>query len=209
MTELLPPDVGARTCLRGTTPYVRLPQEPHGKKCRLSRWPVTVCQRGRPRRDGRLSTVELCRSSRRSQERCASVRIYDLQYGLPVQVRDQVLAEEGCKDSVVAVPQSDANRAWMTAQQERDIEQGKAIAGCVPTNAAAAARLQGMASRLSGLCSTQGTSGRIWACCTRWRKSVVPDIRGLRAISASRGAGASVVVVLDPRCIADCRPQIL
>lgn len=75
------------------------------------------------------------------------VCIYDLQYGLPVQVRDKVLAEEGNSDAIVlAVPQSDANRAWMTAMQERDIEQGKALAGCVaPANSAAALKLQGMA----------------------------------------------------------------
>lgn len=62
-----------------------------------------------------------------------------------MQVRDRILAEEGCKDAVTAVPQSDANRAWMTAQQERDIELGRNIQGCVPTNSAAAMKLQSMA----------------------------------------------------------------
>ena len=62
-----------------------------------------------------------------------------------MQVRDRILAEEGCKDAVTAVPQSDANRAWMTAQQERDIEQGKNIQASVPTNGAAAMKLASMA----------------------------------------------------------------
>ena len=56
---------------------------------------------------------------------------------------------------------------------------------------------------ICGLCSG---IPRIWASSPRWRRS--PVIGALRAISASRGAGASVVVVLDPRYRVDCRPQI-
>ncbi len=53
--------------------------------------------------------------------------------GLPVKVRDKVLAEGGCSDAVTAVPQSDANRSWMLAMAERYVEAGAAIAGCVST----------------------------------------------------------------------------
>eukprot|EP00580_Thalassiosira_gravida_P000384 CAMPEP_0201617480 /NCGR_PEP_ID=MMETSP0492-20130828/36464_1 /ASSEMBLY_ACC=CAM_ASM_000837 /TAXON_ID=420259 /ORGANISM="Thalassiosira gravida, Strain GMp14c1" /LENGTH=371 /DNA_ID=CAMNT_0048085759 /DNA_START=56 /DNA_END=1167 /DNA_ORIENTATION=+ len=130
------------TCL-GDNPYVRMTKETHGKKCKICEIPFTVFAWQAGTR-GRLKKVEICRTCARSKNVC-QVCIYDLQYGLPVQVRDKILAEEGCKDAVVAVPQSDANRAWMTAQQERDIEQGKAIASCVPTNSAAAMKLQSMA----------------------------------------------------------------
>ena len=130
------------TCL-GDNPYVRMTKETHGKKCKICEIPFTVFAWQAGTR-GRLKKVEICRTCARSKNVC-QVCIYDLQYGLPVQVRDQILAEEGCKDAVVAVPQSDANRAWMTAQQERAIEQGKAIQGCVPTNSAAAMKLQSMA----------------------------------------------------------------
>mmetsp|Transcript_23528 Transcript_23528/g.40137 ORF Transcript_23528/g.40137 Transcript_23528/m.40137 type:complete len:414 (-) Transcript_23528:142-1383(-) len=130
------------TCL-GDNPYVRMTKENHGKKCKICEIPFTVFAWQAGTR-GRLKKVEICRTCARSKNVC-QVCIYDLQYGLPVQVRDKILAEEGCKDSVVAVPQSDANRAWMTAQQERDIEQGKAIQSCVPTNSAAAMKLQSMA----------------------------------------------------------------
>lgn len=118
-------------------------KEPYGKKCRVCEIPFTVFAWQAGTR-GRLKKVEICRTCARSKNVC-QVCIYDLQYGLPVQVRDRVLAEEGCKDSVLATPQSDANRAWMTAQQERDIELGRSIQGNVPTNSAAAMKLQSMA----------------------------------------------------------------
>ena len=130
------------TCL-GDNPYVRMTKEPYGKKCKVCEIPFTVFAWQAGTR-GRLKKVEICRTCARSKNVC-QVCIYDLQYGLPVQVRDRILAEEGCKDAVTAVPQSDANRAWMTAQQERDIELGRNIQGCVPTNSAAAMKLQSMA----------------------------------------------------------------
>ncbi|KAL3763971.1 hypothetical protein ACHAW5_007590 [Stephanodiscus triporus] len=130
------------TCL-GDNPYVRMTKETHGKKCKICEVPFTVFAWQAGTR-GRLKKVEICRTCARSKNVC-QVCIFDLQYGLPVQVRDQILAEEGCGDAVVAVPQSDANRSWMTANAERAVEQGTAIAGCVPTNDAAAVKLQGMA----------------------------------------------------------------
>ena len=42
----------------------------------------------------------------------------------------------------------------------------------------------------------------------RWRRTSCPAIRAVGAISASRCAGASVVVAYKPRYRADCRPQI-
>lgn len=130
------------TCL-GDNPYVRMTKELHGKKCRVCDIPFTVFAWQAGTR-GRLKRVEICRTCARAKNVC-QVCIYDLQYGLPVAVRDQVLAEEGCKDSVVAMPQSRANRSWHTAQQERAIEQGTAIQQCIPANDAAAKRLQSMA----------------------------------------------------------------
>ena len=91
-----------------------------------------------------MKKVEICHTCARSKNVC-QVCIFDLQYGLPVQVRDKILAEEGCSDAVVAVPQSAANRSWMAANMERDVEQGVAIAGCIPTNDAASMKLQSMA----------------------------------------------------------------
>ena len=108
------------TCL-GDNPYVRMTKEEHGKKCQVCENPFTVFawQAGTK---GRLKRVEICRSCAQAKNVC-QVCIYDLQYGLPVKVRDRVLREAGSASAVAAVPQSMANRAWYTAQQQRLLEQ--------------------------------------------------------------------------------------
>jgi pre-mRNA-splicing factor RBM22/SLT11 len=130
------------TCL-GDNPYVRMTVEKHGKKCQVCENPFTVFawQAGTK---GRLKRVEICKTCAQAKNVC-QVCIYDLQYGLPVKVRDRVLREEGSSSAgaiAAAVPQSNANRAWFTAQQQRAIEQG-VTAG--DTNVLAHAKLQEMA----------------------------------------------------------------
>lgn len=129
------------TCL-GDNPYVRMTKEPFGKKCQVCETPFTVFawQAGSK---GRLKRVEICKSCAQAKNVC-QVCIYDLQYGLPVKVRDRVLKETGSAGAVTAVPQSMANRAWYTAQQERALEQGENMVG--DTNALAHAKLQEMAN---------------------------------------------------------------
>jgi pre-mRNA-splicing factor RBM22/SLT11 len=110
------------TCL-GDNPYVRMTVEAHGKKCQICENPFTVFawQAGTK---GRLKRVEICKSCAQAKNVC-QVCIYDLQYGLPVKVRDRVLRDNGSSAGAIsAVPQSNANRAWYTAQQQRAIEQG-------------------------------------------------------------------------------------
>jgi len=130
------------TCL-GDNPYVRMTKESHGKKCQICENPFTVFawQAGTK---GRLKRVEICRSCAQAKNVC-QVCVYDLQYGLPVKVRDRVLRESGSAGAVSAVPQSNANRAWYTAQQQRAIEQGQTNAITDGTNQLAHAKLQEMA----------------------------------------------------------------
>lgn len=127
------------TCL-GDNPYVRMTVEAHGKKCQICENPFTVFawQAGSK---GRLKRVEICRSCAKAKNVC-QVCIYDLQYGLPVKVRDRVLRESGSSAAVTAVPQSHANRAWFTAQQQRALATSATGDG---TSALTHATLQGMA----------------------------------------------------------------
>jgi pre-mRNA-splicing factor RBM22/SLT11 len=143
------------TCL-GDNPYVRMTKEPFGKKCQICEAPFTVFawQAGTK---GRLKRVEICKSCAQAKNVC-QVCIYDLQYGLPIKVRDKVLREAGSAAATTAIPQSMANRAWYTAQQERALEQGQNMVG--EANALAVAKLEEMANmqpryerNLAKLCS--------------------------------------------------------
>mmetsp|Transcript_1736 Transcript_1736/g.2556 ORF Transcript_1736/g.2556 Transcript_1736/m.2556 type:complete len:435 (-) Transcript_1736:186-1490(-) len=114
------------TCL-GDNAYVRMTKQAHGKKCKICETPFTVFawQAGTK---GRLKKVEICRSCAQAKNVC-QVCIYDLQYGLPVKVRDKILKESGSGGATVQVPQSQANRAWYSAQQERILAQGGNMVG--------------------------------------------------------------------------------
>jgi pre-mRNA-splicing factor RBM22/SLT11 len=129
------------TCL-GDNPYVRMTKEPYGKKCQVCETPFTVFawQAGTK---GRQKRVEICKSCAQAKNVC-QVCVYDMQYGLPVKVRDRVLRETGSASATSAVPQSMANRSWYTAQQERALAQGQNMVGEV--DALAAAKLQEMAN---------------------------------------------------------------
>ena len=128
------------TCL-GDNPYIRMTKEPFGKKCQVCERPFTVFawQAGTK---GRLKRVEICKSCAEAKNVC-QVCIYDMQYGLPVKVRDKILKEYGGGGATTAVPQSMANRAWYTAQQERALAQGQNMVG--EGNALAIAKLEEMA----------------------------------------------------------------
>ena len=112
------------TCL-GDNPYIRMTKEEHGKKCQICEIPFTVFawQAGTK---GRLKKVEICRNCAKTKNVC-QVCIYDLQYGLPVKLRDRVLMEHGASTNSSAVcvpPQSDANLSWFTQSQARALENG-------------------------------------------------------------------------------------
>ena len=129
------------TCL-GDNPYVRMTQEKFGKKCQVCDVPFTVFawQAGTK---GRLKRVEICRSCAQAKNVC-QVCIYDLQYGLPVKVRDRILAEAGSAASCMVVPQSEQNRAYFKQKQEQQLAQGQNLVG--EANAMAVAKLKEMAN---------------------------------------------------------------
>ena len=130
------------TCL-GDNPYLRMTVEPHGKPCQICDTPFTVFtwQAGSK---GRLKRPEICKSCATAKNVC-QVCIYDLEFGLPVGVRDKVLREEGGGGAVLAVPQSDANRSWYNAMQSRMNEADGQCMAVTTGNDKARATLKGMA----------------------------------------------------------------
>lgn len=133
------------TCL-GDNPYIRMTKEPHGKKCQICEIPFTVFawQAGTK---GRWKKVEICQNCAKTKNVC-QVCIFDLQYGLPVKLRDKIIRESGgggSSNAVVVPPQSDANLSWFTQSQARAIENGTHAAAHSNIPTEAAIKLQKMA----------------------------------------------------------------
>lgn len=76
------------TCL-GPNPYVRMQRIEHGGLCHISQRPYTVF-RWRPGNEARYKKTIVCQEVAKAKNVC-QVCLLDLDYGLPVQVRDTAL----------------------------------------------------------------------------------------------------------------------
>lgn len=100
------------TCL-GPNPMLRMTRQDHAKACKICERPFTV-YRWKPGPTARYKKTELCRTCAKLKNVCQTC-VLDLQYGLPVQVRDSVIAEE----DRVQLPSSTAGRGLMIEQYEK------------------------------------------------------------------------------------------
>ncbi|KAI3906075.1 hypothetical protein MKW92_020579 [Papaver armeniacum] len=105
------------SCL-GDCPYVRMTKADYDKECKICTRPFTVF-RWRPGRDARYKKTETCRTCSKLQNVC-QVCLLDLEYGLPVQVRDTALAIH----SHDSIPKSDVNREYYAEEQDRKARLG-------------------------------------------------------------------------------------
>ncbi|KAJ3015792.1 UNVERIFIED_CONTAM: RNA binding motif protein 22 [Siphonaria sp. JEL0065] len=97
------------TCL-GDNPYVRMTKQGHGKECKICARPFTVF-RWCPGAGMRYKKTEICQTCAKIKNVCQTC-VLDLEYGLPVQVRDSVLEVQD------AVPRSDVNREYFINKVE-------------------------------------------------------------------------------------------
>ncbi|KAK9796709.1 hypothetical protein WJX73_008424 [Symbiochloris irregularis] len=100
------------TCL-GPNPYVRMQRVVFGGECHISGRPYTVF-RWRPGNDARYKKTIICQEVAKAKNVC-QVCLLDLDYNLPVQVRDQAL---GIEDETL--PESDVGKEYQLAQQSKD-----------------------------------------------------------------------------------------
>ncbi|KAL4183569.1 hypothetical protein AMTRI_Chr11g155760 [Amborella trichopoda] len=104
------------SCL-GDNPYVRMTKANFDKECKICSRPFTVF-RWRPGRDARYKKTEVCQTCSKLKNVC-QVCLLDLEYGLPVQVRDTALAITND-----AIPKSDVNREYFAEEHDRKARAG-------------------------------------------------------------------------------------
>ncbi|KAJ4952463.1 hypothetical protein NE237_029295 [Protea cynaroides] len=105
------------SCL-GDNPYVRMTKADYDKECKICTRPFTVF-RWRPGRDARFKKTEVCQTCSKLKNVC-QVCLLDLEYGLPVQVRDTALAI----NSNDTIPKSDVNREYFAEEHDRRARAG-------------------------------------------------------------------------------------
>lgn len=120
-----------QTCL-GDNPYIRMTRDRYGSECKTCNRPFTVF-RWCPGARMRFKKTEVCQTCARLKNVCQTC-LLDLEHGLPVQVRDQLLRVNSSD-----FPKSDVNREYYIQQIEREKEAGGALAATQPAGALARA----------------------------------------------------------------------
>ncbi|CBQ68086.1 related to Cell cycle control protein cwf5 [Sporisorium reilianum SRZ2] len=111
--EQLETPILCEACL-GPNPYIRMTKDSQGKICKVCTRPFTVF-RWNPGAGSRFKKTEICTTCAKAKNVCQTC-ILDLQYGLPVQVRDAAL---GVKTST---PTSDKVKKYTADVMERQLE---------------------------------------------------------------------------------------
>lgn len=98
-------------------PYVKMLKEDYGAECKLCERPFTVFSWATDRAHGRKKKTNICLTCARLKNACQTC-IMDLQFGLPIVVRDKAL------QMAAAGPSSDVNKEYFAQNNERAIEDG-------------------------------------------------------------------------------------
>ncbi|XP_041485706.1 pre-mRNA-splicing factor RBM22-like [Lytechinus variegatus] len=101
-----------QTCL-GDNPYVRMTKEKFGRECKICQRPFTIF-RWCPGARMRFKKTEVCQTCSKLKNVCQTC-LLDLEYGLPIQVRDAAL---NVKDEM---PKSDVNKEYYSQNMEREL----------------------------------------------------------------------------------------
>ncbi|KAK0737403.1 hypothetical protein B0T21DRAFT_286519 [Apiosordaria backusii] len=103
-----------------TNPYVKMLKEDYGAECKLCTRPFTVFSwSGEGRAHGRKKRTNICLTCARLKNACQCC-IMDLQFGLPIVIRDKAL------ELIAPGPQSEINREYFAQNNEQAIQEGRA-----------------------------------------------------------------------------------
>jgi pre-mRNA-splicing factor RBM22/SLT11 len=102
------------TCL-GDNPYVRMLKQPLGKECKICTRPFTIFK-WKAGTKGRFKKTEVCQTCAKLKNVCQTC-LFDLQYGLPVEIRDKFLGE-----NKITVPTEESNKNYWAQMASENIE---------------------------------------------------------------------------------------
>lgn len=109
-------------CL-GPNPYLRMIKMPMSRECKISGRPYTAF-RWQPGSEARYKETIIAPEVAIAKNVC-QVCLMDMQYNLPVAVRDKLMSEGSTPNAdVMAVPQSDVNKDYYWDNQKRMLEEG-------------------------------------------------------------------------------------
>ncbi|KAI5924614.1 RNA recognition domain-containing protein [Camillea tinctor] len=98
-------------------PYVKMLKEDYGAECKICTRPFTVFSWPADRAHGRKKRSNICLTCARMKN-CCQCCMLDLQFGLPIQLRDAALK------MVAPGPSSEINREYFAQNNEKAIEEG-------------------------------------------------------------------------------------
>lgn len=116
--EIAETPILCETCL-GPNPYVRMSKQSFGKECKICDRPFTVF-RWNPGAGMRMKKTEICTTCSKIKNVCQTC-VLDLQYGLPVQVRDTALG------ITKSGPSTDINKQYYVNQMESQLDGNKSL----------------------------------------------------------------------------------
>ncbi|CAJ2503497.1 Uu.00g108910.m01.CDS01 [Anthostomella pinea] len=98
-------------------PYVKMLKEDYGAECKICTRPYTIFSWPADRSHGRKKRTNICLTCARMKN-CCQCCMLDLQFGLPIQLRDAALK------MVAPGPKSEINREYFAQNNEKALEDG-------------------------------------------------------------------------------------
>lgn len=100
-------------CL-GTNPYIRMMKAEYEAQCKICKRPFTLFT-WKPDQNSRYKRTEICQTCSKLKNVCQTC-LFDLQFGLPVEIRDKYLKNK------IEIPKENANRDFFIANATKNFD---------------------------------------------------------------------------------------